>query len=169
VCGPLVSQGCERSSRLATDLSSAHQPANVSPTAQLEGFVAELAILEAHPRISMQVHITKKPKTPTEKPASLSSLDEISETLVLDSQGVKIEAMTDVTSLDAPLPVYTVPGRPDVHSMIHRIASECEASKRILVAACGPAGLSDNVRDAVKSRTTVDGPSLDLHLEAFGW
>jgi hypothetical protein len=117
----------------------------------------------------MQVHITKTSKEPTENLASLSSLDETSETLVLDTPDVKIEAMTDVTSLDAPLPPYTVPGRPDVHSTVHRIVSECEASQRILVAACGPAGLSDTVRDAVKSCTIVDGPGLDLHLEAFGW
>jgi hypothetical protein len=58
---------------------------------------------------------------------------------------------------------------PDVHAMIRRIASECEASQRILVAACGPAGLSDDVKDAVKKCTKADGPSLDLHLEAFGW
>jgi hypothetical protein len=117
----------------------------------------------------MQVHITKPSKTSTEKPASLSSVDEKSETAVLDTEAVKIEATGEVTVVDAPLPLYTLPGRPDVHSTMHRIASECEASERILVAACGPAGLSNGVRDAVKTCTKVDGPSLDLHLEAFGW
>jgi ferredoxin-NADP reductase len=139
------------------------------PTAQLEGFTAEIAILEAHPRINIRVHITKPTKALSEKPASLSSVDETSETAVLDTEAVKIEATAEVASLDEILPLYTVPGRPDVYSTVHRIASECQARERILVAACGPAGLSDSVRDAVKSCTSVDGPSLDLHLEAFGW
>lgn len=140
----------------------------IHQTDQLEGFTAELAILEAHPRISMHVHITKLLEALPEKPVTLSSLDDISEVPIPgDNKDVKISAIARVGN--RPLPSYAVPGRPDILSTIHGIANECDASQRIIVAACGPAGLSNDVRDAVKSCTKVDGPSLDLHLEAFGW
>jgi len=60
-------------------------------------------------------------------------------------------------------------GRPDVHSTVRQAVSEYEPERRVLVAACGPSGLSDDVRNAVRNCTSIDGPGLDLHLEAFGW
>jgi hypothetical protein len=113
----------------------------------------------------MRVHMTKMTKTQAEKLGDQSALtDDVSipEVKIVDP------ARTMGTN-NATLPPYAVPGRPDVHSTVHQVASECEPEQRILVAACGPSGLSDDVRDAVRNCISIDGPGLDLHLEAFGW
>ena len=136
------------------------------PTAQLAGFVPELAVLKAHPRVNIRVHMTKMSETQAEKLASQSTLDSVPQ-IPPSPKNVKPASTTDAD--DATLPPYAVPGRPDVQSTVRQIMSECESNQRVLVAACGPTGLSDNVRDAVRYCTSIDGPSLDLHLEAFGW
>ena len=52
--------------------------------------------------------------------------------------------------------------------MIGNVADESTVDDRVLVAACGPAGLVDGVREAVKGNTRESGPGLNLHVEAFG-
>ena len=63
---------------------------------------------------------------------------------------------------------YTKHGRPDFHAVISRVVDESTVDKRVLVAACGPGGLVDGVRDAVKKNTKTGGPSVEMHVEAFG-
>jgi predicted ferric reductase len=136
-------------------------------TAQLAGFVPELAVLKAHPRINIRVHMTKMSESQAEKLGTQAAVDDAPQLPSSKIEAVKPTSITDAD--DATLPPYAVPGRPDVQSTVRRIASECDTNRRVLVAACGPSGLSDNVRDAVRDCTSIDGPSLDLHLEAFGW
>jgi hypothetical protein len=69
---------------------------------------------------------------------------------------------------DAILPSYTEHGRPDFHAVIGRVVEESTVDNRVLVAACGPGGLVDGVRDAVQRNTKKSGPSVELHVEAFG-
>jgi hypothetical protein len=135
--------------------------------AQLAGFVPELAILKAHPRVNIRVHMTKMTDSQAEKLATQAAVDDAPQLPSPKIEGVEPTSITDAD--DATLPPYAVPGRPDLQSTVRRIASECETNQCVLVAACGPTGLSDNVRDAVRDCTSIDGPSLDLHLEAFGW
>lgn len=147
---------------------------------QVEGFASELAVLESHPRVNLHVHVTRISEVQAEKPAIISEKFEVvdlhkekpaivSETFeVVDLDAEPVKLPTKVTIDQSSLPPYLVPGRPDIHAAVHRAARECEASQRILVAACGPTGLSNSVRDAVKDCTTINGPGLDLHLEAFG-
>lgn len=40
---------------------------------------------------------------------------------------------------------------------------------RVLVAACGPSSLMNAVLDAVEKCRKMDGPSLEVHCEQFGW
>ena len=136
-------------------------------TAQLAGFVSELAVLKAHPRVNVRVHMTKMSVTQGEKLASQPPIDIVPQLPSPKNETVKSVSITDVA--DATLPPYAVPGRPDVHSTVRRAASECQSNQRVLVAACGPSGLSNDVRNAVRDCTSIGGPSLDLHLEAFGW
>ena len=68
----------------------------------------------------------------------------------------------------ANLPSYIEPGRPDFHAGISKVVEESTVDNRVLVAACGPGGLVDGVRDAVKRNTKKSGPSVELHVEAFG-
>ena len=134
----------------------------------MAGFASELAVLEAHPRVNIHVHITKTPELQVaekaaENPAIFSQTFEIVD---LRTQSLKLAAKVSINRTS--LPRYAVKGRPDVPATIRRVAGECETSQRVLVAACGPTGLADSVREAVKDCTSVDGPGLDLHSEAFG-
>lgn len=155
-------------------------------TAQLAGFAPELAVLEAHPRIRLRVHVTKVAKEQSLSPPSsqlelelepkLTIAHEITTLPTLDNKlataipTVTIDKVPITSDCETPLlPSYAVPGRPDVRSMVQSTAAECTPSDRILVAACGPTGLSNDVRDAVRECTKSDGPSLTLYLEAFGW
>jgi hypothetical protein len=126
--------------------------------------VPELATLEAHPRVSMRVHMTKVPKSQAEKLGDQCDLGRVP---IPGVEAVKPAPTVEV--VNAALPPYTVPGRPDMHSTIRQVASECGTNQCILVAACGPSGLSDDVRDAVRDCISSDGPDIDLRLEAFGW
>jgi len=115
----------------------------------------------------MRVHITKMSATQAKKLDDKSALDDVSQFAI---PGVGAVTPTSTTGIeDATLPPYVMPGRPDVHSIIRRVASECGTDQRILIAACGPSGLSNDVRDAVRNCISIDGPSLGVHLEAFGW
>lgn len=157
--------------------------------AQLAAFAPELAILEAHPRVRLRVHVTKVSKEQSLSRSLLSPQLEIEVELVprvanndvlhLPTLDEKLATAIPTVTIDkipittdsetTPLPPYTIPGRPHVLSIVQSVAAECSPEDRVLVAACGPTGLSNDVRDAVRDCTRSDGPSLTLHLEAFGW
>lgn len=149
---------------------------NKTNAAHLAGFVPELAILEKHPRIEMRVHITQ----PSHKQTQLSSLSPEKEKLSELSTHVTARPLTPSPTTtpdieksefevkDALLPSYTEQGRPDFLAVISRAVDESTVDNRVLVAACGPGGLVDGVRDAVKKNTKTSGPSLEMHVEAFG-
>lgn len=61
------------------------------------------------------------------------------------------------------------PGRPDTVTLIREAVSSTPATGRVLVAACGPAGLMTTVRDVTASLIRGDGPGVELHCEQFGW
>lgn len=61
------------------------------------------------------------------------------------------------------------PGRPDTATLIREAVSSTPATGRVLVAACGPAGLMTTVRDVTASLIRGDGPGVELHCEQFGW
>jgi hypothetical protein len=60
-------------------------------------------------------------------------------------------------------------GRPDVASIIREAVKKAEKSDRIAVAACGPDSLMQITRRTVADCIKVDGPSVELFLEQFGW
>lgn len=61
------------------------------------------------------------------------------------------------------------PGRPDTATLIREAVLSTPATDRVLVAACGPAGLMTTVRDVTASLIRGDGPGVELHCEHFGW
>ncbi|KAM0722190.1 hypothetical protein Q7P37_001631 [Cladosporium fusiforme] len=152
---------------------------SITPTVQLSGFKTELSTLESHPRITLRVHMTKakpglEPLSPVETPPATEKqapiLSSITEELDLKSQSEKAVTTTAAAEIEIAIaPSYTVPGRPDVLSTVGRVVDECSPEDGVLVAACGPTGLADDVRAAVQECTRVGGPSVKLHLEAFGW
>lgn len=144
--------------------------------AHLAGFVSELAVLEAHPRIEMHVHVTQALKTRLQPPPLPSEVKEepsdlplvTSTTLTPSPTSTPENEKPEFEVKDALLPPYVEHGRPDFLSVIGKVADESTVDDRVLAAACGPAGLVDGVREAVKGITRESGPGLDLHVEAFG-
>ncbi|KAJ7266988.1 ferric reductase NAD binding domain-containing protein [Mycena haematopus] len=72
--------------------------------------------------------------------------------------------------LDVPH-VRVLSGRPDVKAIIKSEIAEASGSMSVNV--CGTAGLADAVRSALRSTSTASdivqgGPSISLHVEAFG-
>ncbi|KAH8667412.1 ferric reductase NAD binding domain-containing protein [Tricladium varicosporioides] len=61
------------------------------------------------------------------------------------------------------------PGRPDVSGLIKDVVARSNKEDRISIAACGPASLMDAVRKTATNSISVNGPSIELHCEQFGW
>lgn len=60
-------------------------------------------------------------------------------------------------------------GRPDMAKIISEVVRGAEETDRIAVAACGPDSLMQITRKTVDENIKVDGPSLELFCEQFGW
>jgi hypothetical protein len=126
----------------------------------------------------MRVHITKPASQKSSQTPSISSEEE--EKLSELATHVTARPLTPTPTTtpefeksefevkDVLLPAYTKRGRPDFHAVISKVVDESTVDNRVLVAACGPGGLVDGVRDAVKKNTKTSGPSVEMHVEAFG-
>jgi hypothetical protein len=79
----------------------------IPSTAQLAGFVPELAILKAHPRVDIRVHMTKMSKSQAEKLTSQSTLDDVPQSPSPNIEAVKATPTTDTD--DGTLPPYALP------------------------------------------------------------
>jgi len=147
---------------------------NKNKPAHLAGFVPELAILENHPRIEIRVHITQPASKSLESSSTLepeksSDLSHVSARPLTPTPTTTPETeKSEFEIKGALLPPYVEYGRPDFHAVIGRVADDSTVDHRVLVAACGPGGLVDGVRDAVKENTKKSGPGIELHVEAFG-
>ena len=60
-------------------------------------------------------------------------------------------------------------GRPDIKALIRSIAGSGLPEERIAVAACGPEALMRDVRAVSAEVIRINGPSVELHCEQFGW
>ncbi|KAI0110858.1 ferric reductase NAD binding domain-containing protein [Nemania sp. FL0031] len=60
-------------------------------------------------------------------------------------------------------------GRPNIEALVREAILSVDKDKRVLIAACGPTGLVNTVRNTTASCIRVDGPSVELHCEQFGW
>lgn len=74
------------------------------------------------------------------------------------------------SSSDVPA-LITLPGRPDVESLVKGYVAAAESREKIMVSACGPAELMDVTRRTVAGLVGDggEGPAIDLHLEQFSW
>lgn len=59
--------------------------------------------------------------------------------------------------------------RPNVNDFVAQVVEGMASGQRVLVMACGPAGLSKEVRGVTTSRMVSGGPHVSLHCEQFGW
>ncbi|TGJ81668.1 hypothetical protein E0Z10_g7105 [Xylaria hypoxylon] len=128
-----------------------HSPSQISTIADsTPGSVLEMGI--ETPRLSAQtsspaLHERYMEKVDTER---AESTDEI---------------ISSINGLNIPI-IY---GRPDVEALVREAIRSMGKDQRILVAACGPTVLVNTVRNTTASCITVDGPSVELHCEQFGW
>ena len=60
-------------------------------------------------------------------------------------------------------------GRPDIKALVRSIVSHAAPEERIAVAACGPEALMRDVRKVSAEVIRINGPSVELHCEQFGW
>lgn len=60
-------------------------------------------------------------------------------------------------------------GRPDIEAAVRQAILSVGKDQKVLIAACGPTGLISKVRNTTASCIKVDGPSVELHCEQFGW
>ena len=59
--------------------------------------------------------------------------------------------------------------RPKIAGLLDEAFQGAVSSERVLVMACGPPGLRDQVRGSTAQRIQTAGPSVELHCESFGW
>jgi hypothetical protein len=65
--------------------------------------------------------------------------------------------------------VAVLSGRPNVDLFIRDIVAKAADDERIGIGACGPDGLMWDVRKTATNCIGVNGPSIELHCEQFGW
>ena len=85
------------------------------------------------------------------------------------SKDVDIEKKQASAASSLYAPVMICQGRPDIAAIITDIVSNADKYNRIAVAACGPDGMTQVTRQTVAKNIMIDGPSLELHYEQFGW
>lgn len=124
----------------------------------------------------MRVHITQPARKQSQpSPLSLEKGEKLAELLDVTARPLTPSptsileiGKSEIEVKDVLLPSYTEYGRPDFNTVISKVVDESTVDSRVLVAACGPGGLVDGVRDAVKRNIKKSGPSVELHVETFG-
>jgi hypothetical protein len=97
-------------------------------------------------------------------------MEAITETRVEHGGKSGIDDATATAAVPQTLFEYAVKsGRPDAASLIRDAVKTTPQNQRVLVAACGPDGLMQIVRDTTATLIVGDGPAVELHCEQFGW
>jgi hypothetical protein len=155
-------------------------------TDSLTWFTKELQELRASPLVNLCIHSTRSSSLSSNlitSRSSISSLPDVEKSPIPTKEAILISLTSSKNSTDLdiekhnPSPTATPSsnhfdikgGRPDVASMIREMVDKSDSSDRIAVAACGPDGLMQITRRSVASCIGVEGPSLELFLEQFGW
>lgn len=80
----------------------------------------------------------------------------------MESQPAKI-----TSRLNTSLTIHQ--GRPEIAAIIAGTVADADKHAMVVVAVCGPGSMMQDTRQAVAENIKVDGPSLELHSEHFGW
>ncbi|KAI1301984.1 ferric reductase NAD binding domain-containing protein [Xylaria venustula] len=128
------------------------------------------------PRLSSQLFtlVESKPASISEKATPRLSTETYSiaprdEDLEKKDSLSRVESREANRSTTDNLSLPIIYGRPDIETSIREAISSAAKDERVLVAACGPQGLVNTVRNTTASCIRVDGPSVELHCEQFGW
>ncbi|KAI1337517.1 ferric reductase NAD binding domain-containing protein [Xylariaceae sp. FL0016] len=130
-------------------------------------FTEHLNNLKTHPHaanITFKIYITRPSSPPTrEKNSEERDLRGPS-----SSDDSEREEGTE-TAARGQLDIPTTNGRPDIADLIKSAVDAVDLEQRVLVAACGPKGMTKVVRSTTARCMTVKGPPVELHIENFGW
>ncbi|KAI1428595.1 ferric reductase NAD binding domain-containing protein [Xylaria sp. FL1777] len=129
-------------------------------------------------RLSSQIFTVREsdPASDTEKGTESPELStERSSIAIREEDPEKHDTLSSVNSIEVNpsttsglrLPIRY--GRPDIETSVREAILSMNKNERVLVAACGPPGLVNVVRNTTASCISVDGPSVELHCEQFGW
>ncbi|KAI3342438.1 ferric reductase NAD binding domain-containing protein [Ustulina deusta] len=130
------------------------------------------------PRLSPEIFaaVQSKPTSSLEKELELPQLSTRSSSVALGDRDLEKDntlsgdesiEVTPSTTGGFSLPITY--GRPDIEASVREAIMSVAKNERVLVAACGPTGLVNTVRNTTASCIRVDGPSVELHCEQFGW
>ncbi|KAI1734937.1 ferric reductase transmembrane component 5 [Xylaria scruposa] len=164
----------------ANTLASSHNP-RVSLTYYITTASAVYSESDLSGSISTTGHL---PKISVSRSASLGRQDEIisdefglpykekdeEKIVVTTASGTKngkcVIASHDVVEGLSPVLKYE---KLNLEETILEAIQSVENDKRVLIASCGPGGMTKVVRDIVAQCMTTDGPSITLHCESFAW
>ncbi|KAE8453286.1 hypothetical protein EG329_011353 [Mollisiaceae sp. DMI_Dod_QoI] len=141
----------------------------VRHTEMLTWFETYLAELCSSARVNMRIHVTHH--VTASASTSSSGLDEKAPSLPIstDDEEKAIPCSSKEIHSSA-RDLYTIlDGRPDILAVISNNVANASKSDRVAVIACGPGGMMLEVRKAVADNLRIEGPSLELHSEHFGW
>ncbi|KAH7247716.1 hypothetical protein MRS44_010812 [Fusarium solani] len=143
-------------------------------SALLEWFSAHLRDVGHSPGFKTSIHITgEREVEKLSNRSGLGTADGSEGALVLeDSLGD--ESAIELSSITGDLPSDTHGAsvhyqRPNVNDFVAQSVEGMASGQRVLVMACGPAGLLKEVRSVATSRMVPGGPHVSLHCEQFGW
>jgi hypothetical protein len=138
----------------------------------LEWFSEQLKELAGSPLVILRLYSTRsstsvntlmshssdeEKNSSKDSPPSLNNLHDIEKQVALP-----IYSTDDV-------PATVQSGRPGVAAIIDEIVEKAEGNDRVVVARCGPDSMMQATRGAVAKNIKASGPSLELHIEQFGW
>lgn len=147
-------------------------------TDNLSWFASHLQTLRTHPnspKVNVSLYVTAAASSqPTTSNESLSeptsTADHSTVTSSNDPEKAELARHTSRGSSTVSSSYGAIKaGRPDTATLIRDAVSSTPSNARVLVAACGPAGLMRTVRDTTASLIRGDGPGVELHCEEFGW
>ncbi|KAJ2998694.1 hypothetical protein NUW58_g239 [Xylaria curta] len=108
---------------------------------------------------------TESPALSTKASTILPREKDIEKNDVANSVDYTEEIPSTIAGLNLPV-IYS---RPNLEDLVSEAILSLDKDKKILIAACGPDRLVSVVRNATASCIPVDGPSVELHCEQFGW
>jgi len=135
----------------------------------LEWFSEQLKELTDSPLVNVRLFSTRGSKSDStlvssdeEKPSPTDPLPPSK-----NEHDIEKQLSSPISSTDMVYPPQR--GRPDIAAIVDQIVEKAEDSDRVAVAACGPDSLMQVTRSTVAKNIKVNGPSIELHVEQFGW
>lgn len=145
----------------------------------LQWFANDLAELQAHPRISVNLFVTSpvlERREAREKSydSSFLTMSPTSPSVMADMEKWSDKHISSVRSSIATnnafgtsLSAVAEFGRPDMNMLLGKAVEGLTETESVLVATCGPTNLLARIREAITAVESVAAPRIDMHAEEF--